>query len=233
MKKQTLTLSLGLLLSSTIFAQNVNLVTENGKLTEAEQEEITERIKVKIEDFVRYQGDLATKSPELTPAVKNASKQKALDLFVEKGDPYWEMNPITGKKERLNSGVKMWIIPSKKFPEVKKWKLMKGNAKSVGYLDGLIRRSQRSDGYKQIVIEQADAVRVDTFREVAPNKFEAVAYVVQHFCGYSSDGFVRYEDYTLKRIKIYIERKAEITPDGNAVMVYYILLGDIQSDDIW
>ena len=102
------------------------------------------------------------------------------------------------------------------------------------YLSNLIKRSETPNyRYSQIVIEAADAVRVDNFSKIGDGRYVATAHILQHFMGYSSDGRrVQYEDYTAKTITIYINRLEINTPEGINV-IWQILLGDVDCDDIW
>ena len=87
-----------------------------------------------------------------------------------------------------------------------KYKKFKSHYPMTTYLSNLIKRSETPNyRYSQIVIEAADAVRVDNFSIIGDGRYVATAHILQHFMGYSSDGRrVQYEDYTAKTITIYI-----------------------------
>ena len=102
------------------------------------------------------------------------------------------------------------------------------------YLSRLIKNSETPNyRYSQIVIEAADAVRLDNFSPVGNGKYMATAHILQHFVGYGKDGVRKlYEDYTSKNITIYINRLEIATPEGMQY-IWQILLGDVDCDDIW
>ena len=102
------------------------------------------------------------------------------------------------------------------------------------YLFNLIQRSENPNyRYKRIVMEAADAVRVDNFSKQSEGRYVATAHILQHFAGYSAEGWKVYEDYTSKTIEIIINRVEITLPDGSLTVFWEILLGNIDCDDIW
>lgn len=210
--------------ATSLTGQNVHLIND-ASFPESEQEEVVQKIKDKVTTFMDYLGDIAMKGGEVPYAVKVESRAKALKLFIANGDAYNEFNPVAQRTE-YNTGVKMETFVSKRS-RIRRTDLMRN------YLQTRINKSQERTGYKQIIIEQADAIRVDNLVKVGPGKYQATAHVLQRFCGYGSDGFIRYEDHTLKTVTVHIEALEEQAPDGSLVRWWSIRLGDFSCDDVW
>lgn len=208
-------------------AQNINVINDLG--IEAEElDMVQDRIKEIVKDFQRWLQDLAGRG-NLSHKEKMAVYDRAIKLFIGEGKPYKipVPSPYGGFEEKTFPAVKMGTINSKFSGE-------RHQTPMKDYLMGLINKSEDPNyKYKQIVIEAAAAVRVDNFSKVGEGRYTATAHILQHFVGYR-DNELRffYEDYTAKRIKIFINRIELVTPEG--IEHYWeIQLGDVDCDDIW
>lgn len=227
MKRLFITLAFCFSLSVAAVAQNVQLVNDLG-IQADELADVQERIAEKVDDFQRWIQDLAGRG-NVSHNTKMEIYDRTLKLFIGEGKSYKveEPNPYGGFTEKMHEAVKMQTINSK-------YSKVKTKTPMTTYLSGLIKRSETPNyRYKQIVIEAADAVRVDNFSRIGDGRYTATAHILQHFVGYGKDGVrVLYEDYTAKTIKIYINRLEIATPEGYNY-IWQILLGDVDCDDIW
>jgi hypothetical protein len=227
MKRLFITLAFCFSLSVAAVAQNVQLVNDLG-IQSDELADVQERIAEKVDDFQRWIQDLAGRG-NVSHNTKIEIYDRTLKLFIGEGKSYrtQEPSPYGGYIEKEHEAVKMTNINSK-------YKKLKSHYPMTTYLSNLIKRSETPNyRYSQIVIEAADAVRVDNFSKIGDGRYVATAHILQHFMGYSSDGRrVQYEDYTAKTITIYINRLEINTPEGINV-IWQILLGDVDCDDIW
>ena len=190
-----------LLFQQGILAQNVTLSNED-------KVELQTRVKQKIEDFQLHLGTIGSKN--VSESSKNAATASALELFIGKGRPY-EYTDDYGNR-RTHEPVKMQTSNKRrKYPP----------KPMTQYLQHL-----RNLTYTKVVIEAADAVRVDNIFETSDGKYEAVAYFSQKFCGYR-DGKLVYNDVTEKKVKIYVEKEVIPRPDGSGQVIWQVLLGDI------
>ena len=199
-------------------AQNISIIDDLG-LSIDDFEDVEERIQEKVEDFYSYLQCLAGRDN-----VSHAAKMEIYDLvlhfFIGEGEPFTILvpNPNGGYSEQIHEAVTMSTIN----PKYKKY----FKRPMTTYLSNLIKRSDNPNyRYKQVVIEAADAVRVDNFIRVGDGRYMATAHILQHFIGYGEDGMrVQYEDYRVKTITIYINRTEYL---------WQILLGDVECDDVW
>lgn len=191
-----------LLLQQSAIAQQVTLSDED-------KGELQIRVKQKIEDFEMHLGTIASKAG-VSEASKNAATMSALELFIGKGNTY-EYTDDYGNR-RTHEPVKMQTSSRyRKYPP----------KPMTQYLQSL-----RNLTYTKVVIESADAVRVDNIFETPDGKYEAIAYFSQKFCGYR-DGRLVYNDVTEKKVKIYVEKEVIPTPSGEDQIIWQVLLGDI------
>lgn len=227
MKKFFITVVFFISLSATAVAQNVNIINDLG-IEESELEDVQDRIAEKVDDFQRWLQDLAGRG-NVSHNTKMEIYNRTLKLFVGEGKSYAVQvpNPYGGFTEKTNPAVTMSIINSK-------YSKIRTKQPMTTYLTNLIRRSEDPNyRYKQVVIEAADAVRVDNFSKVGDGRYTATAHILQHFVGYGKDGRrIQYEDYTAKTITIFINRLEIATPEGMSY-IWQILLGDVDCDDIW
>lgn len=226
MKKLFITVAFCLSLTAAAVAQNVHIANDLG-IQEDELAEVQERIAEKVDDFQRWIQDLAGRG-NVSHNTKMEIYDRTLKLFIGEGKSYTTQEPTYGGyRDVIHQAVTMSIINSK-------YNKIRTKQPMTTYLSNLIKRSETPNyRYSQIVIEAADAVRVDNIRRIGDSRFIATAHILQHFMGYGKDGRrVQYEDYTAKTITIYINRVEIITPEG---IDYYwdILLGDVDCDDIW
>lgn len=202
-KIKSLFIIIGLLLSQhSAFAQQVTL-------SEEDKGELQLRVKQKIEDFQLQLGTIASKAG-VSEASKDAATINALELFIGKGKSYEYVDDYGNR--RIHEPVKMQTSnKNRKYPP----KLMTQYLKSL-----------RNLTYTKVVIESADAVRVDNIFETPDGKYEAIAYFSQKFCGYR-DGRLVYNDVTEKKVKIYVEKEVVPTPTGSGQIIWKVFLGDI------
>lgn len=189
------------------FQQNV--LAQQVTLSEEDKGELQIRVKQKIEDFQMHLGTIASKAG-VTELSKDKATESALELFIGKGQSYEYTDDYGNRKK--HDPVKMQTSNRyRKYPP----KLMTQYLKSL-----------RNLTYTKVVIEAADAVRVDNIFETSDGKYEAVAYFSQKFCGYR-DGKLVYNDVTEKKVKIYVEKETVPTPTGPDQVIWQVLLGDI------
>lgn len=132
---------------------------------------------------------------------------KALNLFINKGDEY-EENGVT------KEGVLMEVTSvnrKRTFP-----KLIKT------YFNGLMMLNYDA---VQISTTEVSEMRVSRLREVENNLYVCTCYFEQAFAGYR-DGRPIYKDITRKRVKCYVRK--EQTEDGTE---YIVMLGDVTAID--
>lgn len=182
------------------FAQHRN------ELSQEDKKEIQQRIKQKIDEFQFYLSSIV--NMELSDAQRKTSISSALVLFIGKGEPYYLINEY-GERENYN-GVRMQI--SSVNANSVRWRFMKA------YLNNLYTNIYN---YTKVVIESADAVRVDNIHPTADGRYEATAYFCQKYISYSGEN-IAYSDITGKKIKVYID--AIEVPEGT---VWDAKLGDI------
>ena len=213
-------------LATVSIAQPPQLLSDLGIVQDDELKEVQNRIEAKVDDFQHYVQVLAG-GGNLSHEAKIVICEKALDLFIGKGEPFLTRvpNPNGGFTDEIHEAVKMSTINAK-------YNKKRSSYPMSTYLSTLIKRSESSNyHYKPLVIKTADVVYVDNYSKVEEGRYTATAHILQHFMGYGKDG-VQYEDYTVKTITVYIDRIGTDAPDG---MDYYweILLGDVDCDDIW
>lgn len=223
MKKHIITITLCLFGFLTANAQNVNLVNDLGLLDQSELDAVTERIIQKVDDFQVAVQDLA-RIGNMSVSAKQELSAQTIKLFIGDGKPY-HVKDLYGR-DTIHSAVTMSTISSK-------YKGRRTRQPMVSYLQMLVKRSMdRTYRYKKVIIEAADAVRVDNLSKVGDGRYIATAHILQHFVGFRGDGMKMYEDYTAKTITIYINRFEQTTPDGE-IKYWDIKLGDIDCNDIW
>lgn len=208
-----LIVSVLLLSLSTVQAQPV-------RLSEEEKSEIAERI---IQKVVAFQDNLATiASRENSVEVKDNSVKSTLELFIGKGEPYYyyEYEDESLLVKKYSTGVKMQTSSrsGKKNPPT----LMKR------YLE----RMKGMLSYSDIVIESADAVKVGEIYRETDDRYITTATFCQHFVGYNEGGYEIYDDYTLKTVRVYIDKKEIVTPDGKEI-IWIAQLGDMIVVETW
>jgi hypothetical protein len=186
-----------------IFAQQVSL-------SEDDKAELQIRVKQKIEDFQMHLGTIASKAG-VTELSKDKATANALELFIGKGQSY----EYTDDYNNIKKHDPVMMQTSNRYKKYRP-KPMTQYLKSLRNLTT----------YTKVVIEAADAVRVDNIFEKSDGKYEAVAYFSQKFCGYR-DGKLVYNDVTEKKVKIYVEKETVPTPTGPDQVIWQVLLGDI------
>lgn len=226
MKRLLFILALGCLTLCGAQAQNVYLANDLG-IEAGEVEAIKERIVNKVDELQRNIQDMAgigTMSHKGKMEVCNIT----LNLFIGEGNDYDTLVMTAyGYEPKRHQAVRMGYINSKANKK-RQYMPMRD------YFRQLIRRSEDPKyRYRKVVIEAADAVRVDNLSRTADGHYMATAHILQHFCGYSGDGRLMYHDYTAKTVTIYINRLETSAPDGELITIWDIKLGDIDCDDIW
>ena len=166
---------------------------------------ISELMKQRAQQKVAQMNDnisfMADKSKSLD--TRNYYKKRALNLFIEKGEPYEEEGiPNTGVKMETTSIYRK--KPSRR--------LMKD------YFTGLVNLR-----YSKVDIQSTKVheIEVSDLQKIDDNKYVCTAYFEQVFVGYR-DGRPVYKDRTRKKVKVYI--LAEETIDGQE---FIVLLGDV------
>ena len=173
--------------------------------TTQEEDQIRRRAAEKVKQMNDYISDMASKDNSVK--VREYYKTKALNLFIGKGNSYYE----NGVKK---NGVMMETTSVNTRRTSKT--LMRN------YFDHLI--NLRYSDVKITSTEVAD-IKVSRLKKIDDNLFECTCEYVQNFVG-TRDGKVVYADKTTKTIKCYVEK--EYTEDGYE---YIILLGDVKATD--
>lgn len=199
-------------------ATTSNLYAQSERLSNEDKQEMKERIEQKLVEFQDYLGMIA--SAKSSNEIKDKAISSALDMFIGKGKPYQSWDGYNDEPI-YNSGVKMQTSSTSGR---KRSQLM---SSYLARLKGMI-----GGRYGDIVIEAADGVKVDDIQMTSDGRYISTAYICQRFCGYSESGYKIYEDYTIKKIKIYIDKKDVVTPVGNKVM-WIIQLGDMSVIETW
>ena len=167
--------------------------------------DISELMKQRAQQKVAQMNDnisfMADKSKDLN--TRNYYKGRALNLFIEKGDPYEE-------EGIRNTGVKMETTSVYRKKPLRR--LMKD------YFTGLVTLR-----YSKVDIQSTKVheIEVSDLQKIDDNKYVCTAYFEQIFIGYQ-DGKPVYKDRTKKKVKVYI--LAEETIDGQE---FIVLLGDV------
>lgn len=188
------------------------------RLTDEEKETLHIAAKQKLDYFQDQLGVIA--SQNVSPENKDRAIKSTLALFIGKGEPYVMNGGEYNTEEIINDGVKMQT--SSVNSRATKSQLMK---RYLVRLKGML-------GYTKIIIESADAVKIgDIHPEPGTKRYYSVASICQHFVGYR-DGYKVYEDYTIKKVKIYIEPEVLELPDGEQVL-WKIQLGDMVTTETW
>lgn len=166
---------------------------------------ISELMKQRAQQKVAQMNDnisfMADKSKSLD--TRNYYKGRALNLFIEKGEPFEE-------EGIHNTGVKMETTSI--YRKKPSRRLMKD------YFTGLVNLR-----YSKVDIQSTKVheIEVSDLQKIDENKYVCTAYFEQIFVGYR-DGRPVYKDRTRKKVKVYI--LAEETIDGQE---FIVLLGDV------
>ena len=185
------------------------------RLSEEEKETLKVAVKNKL-DF--FQDQLTLIAARRAGAEHKEQAVKAtLALFIGKGEPY---TVYENGREVKNTGVKMQTSSVNR------------SSKRTQLMKSYLRWLKNQTIYSDILIESADAVKIgEIFPERSTGRYYSTATICQHFVGYR-DGYRVYEDYTVKTVKIYIERDVVDLPDGE-LSVWKIQLADITTVDTW
>ncbi|MDR3796030.1 hypothetical protein [Phocaeicola sp.] len=166
---------------------------------------ISELMKQRAQQKVAQMNDnisfMADKSKDLN--TRNYYRGKALNLFIEKGEPFEE-------EGIHNTGVKMETTSI--YRRKPSRRLMKD------YFTGLVNLR-----YSKVDIQSTKVheIEISDLQKIDDDKYVCTAYFEQIFVGYR-DGIPIYKDRTRKKVKIYI--LAEETIDGQE---FIVLLGDV------
>lgn len=198
---------------------------EGEKLFGEELQRINDEILSKVKNFQRYINNLAGNS--FSHVQKEERYQMALDLFVNRGEPYDIIVPgIDGNDIQHHDAAQMCVIASKKTQRRIHYPMKQ-------YLRNLIRNSENPNYvYKKIVIESSDVIKIDNYRKIGDGKYMALAHYVQKYSAYSSAEMNRatYMDYTRKTIAVYIDVIETDQPDGSVETLIIVRLGDVDCD---
>lgn len=210
MKKITALLTILLLSISGIYAQTTS------QLSEQEKNDLTTRIKQKLDDF---QDNLKIIVGGKERSTKQSAIATALKLFIGEGNRYQYVD---------NDNVKRWHKEVQMQTSSRRRGIQTQSMKS--YLNALgIMQDYR---YDRVTIDQADVVRVDKIQPTSDEgMYVATASICQHFCAYR-DGKLVLNDYDVKTVKVYIEKTEYQTPNGKKV-IWKAKLGDFKVTETW
>ena len=180
-----------LFIGSSVIAQN------DAAISELMWQRVPQKV-AQMNDNISFMAD---KSKDLN--TRNYYRGRALNLFVEKGEPFEE-------EGIHNTGVKMETTSV--YRKKPSRRLMKN------YFTGLVNLR-----YSKVDIQSTKVheIEVSDLQKVDDNKYVCTAYFEQIFVGYR-DGRPVYKDRTRKKVKVYI--LAEETIDGQE---FIVLLGDV------
>ncbi len=185
------------------------------RLSEEEKETLKVAVKNKLDFFQDQLTLIAARRAGAEP--KEQAVKATLALFIGKGEPY---TVYENGREVKNTGVKMQTSSVNR------------SSKRTLLMKSYLRWLKNQTTYSDILIESADAVKIgEIFPERSTGRYYSTATICQHFVGYR-DGYRVYEDYTVKTVKIYIEREVVDLPDGE-LTVWKIQLADITTVDTW
>ena len=178
------------------------------------RKELEMRVKQKIEDFQLYLGIMGSRKTSSTQ--KNTAVSNAKELFIGKCEKYYYHDlDVKGNKigqQKLHDAVTMQTsVRGRKRPP----KPMKD------YFTELCNKQ----AYTELIIESADAVRVDNLQQTAPGRYEGVAYYYQKYSGYRDKQLV-YQDKDWKKVHIYVEAVNIPSPSGSR-KIWKVMLGDV------
>lgn len=149
---------------------------------------------------------LADKSKDLD--TRKYYRQKALNLFIEKGEPYKVDDEIR------NEGVKIYV--SSAFRRKPTCRLIKD------YLTGLINlRYSKVD----IVSTEICEIKKSELQKIDDNEYVSTVCYVQKITGYK-DNMPMFQDKTRRKIKIHIYAEKTIDDEGINPS-YLVYLGDV------
>lgn len=188
-------------------------------------QQVDDEILAKVKIFQRYVNNLAGNT--YTHSQKEKRYQMAMDLFINRGEPYDVIVPsFEGDYVQKHDAAQMCVITSKRT-QVRKHYPMKQ------YLRTLIRNSENPNyRYKKVVIESSDVIKIDNYRKVGDGRYMALAHYVQKYSAYTSAemGRASYYDYTRKTIAVYINIFEIDQPDGSSENYIQVLLGDVDCE---
>lgn len=166
---------------------------------------ISELMKQRAQQKVAQMNDnisfMADKSKDLN--TRNYYRGKALNLFIEKGEPFEE-------EGALNEGVKMETTSAYRPRPTRR--LMKK------YFTGLVNLNYSKVEIKTTKVHE---IEIGELQKIDDNKYVCTAYFEQVFVGYR-DGRAIYKDRTRKKVKVYI-----ITEETIDRQEFMVLLGDV------
>lgn len=180
------------------------------------EKEMADRAAQKVALFGEYIKDIARKHDESGKVVELQERLyycgKALNLFIGKGDSYYE-NGI----ER--AGVTMETTSVNRSSKSRR--LLKN------YLNGLANLR-----YSEVSIETTDVanIKVSNLQQIGENTFVCTCSIYQTFVGYR-DGRPVYKDITRKNIKCYIIREEIVKDGGDRGYEFIVLLGDVTASE--
>lgn len=180
-------------------------------LTDAQIETIQNRTKQKVEEFQAGMKKIADNS--LPGANRKEHVLNTLDLFIGAGDPYDYYDELMDQRVH-NTGVKMQTT------SVNSERKASQKLKSYIYKFYNPNTGKSSMPYSKIIIEAADAVRIDNIQKVGDH-YECIAYFTQKFIGFRGDR-ISYSDLTTKKVRCYITHID--LPEGD---LFDCKLGDI------
>ena len=176
------------------------------ELSEEDKVELQNRVKLKVEEFQGYLSDIV--NTKLSDNQRKNQITAALALFIGKGQDYTVVNEYGERENR--KAVRMQLSS------------LNGSTRWLAMTKYLNNQSSNVHKYRKVVIQSADAVRVDNIHKTADGKYEAVAYFCQKYVAFRASRIV-YSDVTSKKVKVYVD--AIEIPGGG--VVWDAKLGDV------
>lgn len=183
-------------------------------LTQEQIESLQGQIKQKVDIFQNELSIIVNASN--SEKTKNTAINDALNLFIGEGNPYYYIDPMTDQRVQ-HKAVTMQTTG-------------RGGRIATQTMKYYLNATKYSATHAKITIEQAEGVQVS---EIYAANSEGTEYVATatYFQTYrrETDWSVRV-DQDIKKVKVYIQKRAVITPAG-AIEVFVIKLGDVKSVD--
>lgn len=177
------------------------LTAVSASAQQSKQDMLRRRAAEKVGQMCDYIEFMA--NPQNNFKTRNYYRTMALNLFINKGEPYEE----DGRKKK---GVLMEVTSVNN--KTSRHRLIKE------YFTGLINLN-----YEKVTISTTEVsdIEVSKLKRIAENQYVCTCYFEQVFCGYR-EGRPVYRDVTRKKVKCYVFK--EQTEDGEE---YMVMLGDV------
>ncbi len=179
-------------------------------LSETDIKDIQKQAALKVWQFGEYIATIADTRNSRSDRLRDC--RKALNLFIEKGEGYWE-------EGKWKDGVRIEVTSlTRKTNYPKELRI---------YLRGLA-----NIRYPRVYIETTNVnmIEVGPLRHIAGNKYECTAFFEQAFTATTEDGKYIYGDITRKSVKCFVfVENVEVIKPTDSPYEYTVKLGDVKA----